>query len=68
MKRLTDLPPGVVLSTEYDAEDAGREILDDAGDTTRIVTWFDEDGSPYYGSPEHRVPDGLDLVKVAPNK
>ena len=57
-----------VIMDREDAEDAGREILDDAGDTTRIVTWFDEDGSPYYGSPEHRVPDGLDLVKVAPNK
>ena len=57
-----------VIMEREKAEANGREILGEVGNTTRIVTWFDEDGTPYYGSPEHRVPDGLDLVKVAPNK
>jgi hypothetical protein len=33
-----------------DAEDAGREILGDAGDTTRTVTWYNEDGNAVGGS------------------
>ena len=55
-----------VIMDREDAEDAGREILDDAGDTTRIATWYDEDGNAVGGSPEHRVPDGVDLVEVEP--
>ena len=55
-----------VIMEREDAEDAGREILDDAGDTTRIATWYDEDGNAVGGSPEHRVPDGVDLVEVEP--
>lgn len=57
----------VVMEREK-AEASGREILGELGDTTRIVTWFDEDGDPFYGSPENRVSDGVDLVEVAPNK
>ena len=33
-----------VIMDREDAEDAGREILGDAGETTRIVTWYDEAG------------------------
>lgn len=55
-----------VIMEREDAEDAGREILGDAGDTTRIVTWYDEDGNVVGGSPENRVPDGADLVEVEP--
>jgi hypothetical protein len=55
-----------VIMEREDAEDAGREILDDVGDTTRIVTWYDEDGNAVGGSPEQRVSDDADLVEVAP--
>lgn len=45
------------------AED--REILDDASDGTRIVTWTDADGEVIGGSSKARPPDGVDLVVVA---
>jgi hypothetical protein len=55
-----------VIMDREDAEDAGREILDDAGETTRIVTWYDENGNAVGGSPEQRVSSGADLVEVEP--
>jgi hypothetical protein len=55
-----------VIMDREDAEDAGREILGDAGETTRIVTWYDEAGNAVGGSPEQRVSDDTDLVEVAP--
>lgn len=54
----------VVMDREK-AEVEGREILDEVGETTRIVTWYDEDGDVVGGSPETRVSDGVDLVRVA---
>jgi hypothetical protein len=54
-----------VIMDREKAEKEGREILGDAGETTRIVTWYDEDGNAVGGSPEKSVSG--DLVKVAPS-
>jgi len=55
----------VVMEREK-AEAEGREIVEELGESTRVVTWYDADGNAVGGSPESKVSDGADLVAVRP--
>lgn len=53
-----------VIMEREEAEAEGREIIEEVGQSTRVVTWYDEDGNEIGGSPKSKVPDAVDLVAV----
>lgn len=53
----------VVMERE-EAEAEGREIIEEVGQSTQVLTWYDRDGNEIDGSPESKVPDPIDLVAV----
>ena len=55
----------VVMEREQ-AEAEGRAVVEELGQSTRVVTWHDADGNAVGGSPESKLPDAVDLVAVRP--